>query len=105
MPKFAILGSEWNVGYYPVDPPAITSLNEWVGNYIGWSSSAQIAWYRAHYGPNSRICGARASPVMYISTQGTSGSSQYYSGGQIGEDIYTDHVTAYRDGVSQSLYQ
>ncbi len=104
IPRLVILGSEWNVGYYPVNPPYITSLNTWVDDYAGWNS-VQVRVYRSHYGPNSPVCGARASQVMYISTQGTSGSSQYYSGGLIGEDIYTDHVTAYRDGVSQTIYQ
>lgn len=104
IPKLVILGSEWNVGYYPVTPPYITSLNEWVDDYIGWNV-VQVRFYRSHYGPNSPVCGARASQVMYISTQGTSGSSAYYSGGLIGEDIYTDHVTAYRDGVSQTIYE
>jgi len=39
---------------------------------------------------------------MYVSITGTSGSSQNYANDTIGEDIYSDHVTSMRDGLTQS---
>jgi hypothetical protein len=105
VPKWTgVMGSLWNVGYYPLNPPYITSLNEWADDYIGWNTS-QVAYYRSHYSGGSPLCGARIPQAMYIATSGTSGSLQNYSNGTVGQDIYTDHVTSYRNGVSQSTNQ
>ena len=101
VPKFdKVVGSQWNVGYYGINPPFITSVNEWADDYIGWNTS-QVDYYRSH----SSNCGARIPQSMYITTQGLSGISQNYSNGSVGEDIYPDHVTAIRNGVSQTIYR
>jgi hypothetical protein len=39
---------------------------------------------------------------MYIATDGTSGSSENYTSDEIGQDIYSNQITSYRNGVSQS---
>lgn len=102
MPKWVVvLGSEWNVGYYALDPPYITSLNEWADDYIGWNTQ-QVSYYRSHHGGGPPICGARIPQAMYIATSGTSGGSENYANDTVGEDIYTTYVTAYRAGTSQS---
>jgi hypothetical protein len=51
---------------------------------------------------NSPLCGFRIPQAMYIATNGTSGNSQNYANDTVGDDIYKDHVTVYRAGVSQS---
>lgn len=98
-----VQGSLWNVGYYGIYPPFVTSLNEWADDYIGWPTTI-VDYYRKHRTGTPNICGARIPQAMYIGTSGTSGSSRNYSNGSVGEDIYTDHVTAIRNGVSQTAY-
>jgi hypothetical protein len=99
----AVTGSEWNVGYYSVDPPDITSVNEWVDDYIGFIPDA-VTWYQSYYSgsDNSPYCGYRTPQAMYIATDGTSGSSENYTSDEIGQDIYSNQITSYRNGVSQS---
>lgn len=99
----AVLGSSWNVGYYAIDPPYITSLNEWADDYIGWYQE-QVTWYRGHwqYDKSTPLCGARIPQAMYVGTGGSSGGKENYSADRVGEDIYPSKVTAYRAGVSQS---
>jgi hypothetical protein len=105
VPKWTgVQGSLWNVGYYPINPPYIYNLNTWADDYIGWNTS-QVSYYRSHWGGGSPLCGARVSQAMYIATSGTSGSIQNYANDTVGEDIYTDHVTAWRAGVSQTVYR
>lgn len=98
----SVTGSEWNVGYYAVSPPAITSLNTWVDDYVGLPSNS-VTYYQGQWaGGGAPLCGARVAQSMYIATGGTSGSIQNYANDLIGIDIYSDHVTVYRAGVSQS---
>jgi hypothetical protein len=97
----SVLGSEWNVGYYSIAPPYITSLNEWADDYIGWNT-AHVRYYRSHHGGGPPLCGARIPQAMYIATGGTSGSSQNYANDTVGSDIYSDHVDVIRAGVTQT---
>ncbi|MGO4881964.1 MAG: hypothetical protein ACLP59_14220 [Bryobacteraceae bacterium] len=96
-------GSLWNVGYYEINPPWITSLNEWVDDYIGYPANV-VTYYRAHYYGSGVLCGARIPQVMNIEYYGSgpSNPSEPYAYDTVGEDIYTSSVTAYRAGVSQS---
>ncbi len=102
-PKWnAVDGSLWNVGYYPIDPPFITSKNEWGDDYIGYGDPI-VKYYRTHYFSNGVLCGARIPQVMSIEYDGSGpNNSVAYANGTVGEDIYTASVTAYRAGVSQS---
>ena len=72
-------------------------------DYIGWNTQ-QVAYSRSHHG-GSPVCGARIPQAMFILTNGTSQNEQNYLQDFVGEDIYTDHVTAYRNGVSQTTNQ
>jgi hypothetical protein len=59
VPKWAtVVGSEWNVGYYAINYPFFTSLNEWSDDYIGWNQS-QVAYYQSHWFNGTPLCGAR----------------------------------------------
>jgi hypothetical protein len=100
----SISGGAWNVGYYPVNSPYILSLNEWVDDYVGFLTIS-VTDYQSHWsGGGTPLCGWRVPQAMYIKTVGTSGASQNYTNDSLGEDIYFDHVTAVRNGVSQSTY-
>jgi hypothetical protein len=96
----SVTGSLWNVGYYAIDPPFITSLNEWADDFIGWATPS-VDYYRSH-GRVSPACGARVPQARYIATGGTSGTSENYGNGTLGEDIYATTVTAVRNGVIQT---
>lgn len=96
-------GAAWNVGYYAIYPPYITSLNTWADDYIGLNA-AQVKYYRDHR-PGPFVCGVRVPQQMFINVYGTSGNLDDYSLGYVGQDIYTDHVTVIRNGVSQSTNQ
>jgi hypothetical protein len=95
-----VTGSEWNVGYYAVSPPFVTSLNTWVDDYIGWNT-AQIDYIRAH---GVAPCGARVPQAMYILTVGTSGASENYANDTVGGDISAGRIDLYRAGVTQTVF-
>jgi hypothetical protein len=98
----AVTGAAWNVGYYQVVPPSTLTLNEWIDDYVGFLTGS-VTDYQSHWrGGGSPLCGYRTPQVMYIAVAGTSGSSQTYSTDTIGEDVYSDHVTSTRAGVSQN---
>jgi hypothetical protein len=105
VPQYSsVTGSEWNVGYYAISPPFITSVNEWADDYIGWQLP-QVQYYRAHRNGTPNICGVRIPQVMNISTSGTSWNSQTYLNDSVGSDIYTNYVSVLRNGVTQTANQ
>ena len=95
-----VAGSTWNVGYYLVGPPFVTSVNEWVDDYIGWSQTS-VTYYRTHLTPNSFLCGAQVPQAMNIAVNGTSGTTSTYANDYIASKIYTNYVTVMRAGVTQ----
>lgn len=102
VPKWTtVQGSLWNVGYYPVNPPYVTSNNVWADDYIGWNTS-QVTYYRTLLTPSSFPCGAQIPQAMYIAISGTSGSSTNYANGSVGSQIYLNQVITTRAGVSQT---
>jgi hypothetical protein len=105
IPTFSsVQGSLWNVGYYGVDPPYITSADVWADDYIGWNTN-QVSWYRVHLTPSSFPCAARVPQAMNIGKSGTSGHTNNYSNGYVMEQLYLDHVVSTRNGVSQTAYR
>jgi hypothetical protein len=103
VPKFSsVEGSVWNVGYYQVDPPFVTSLNVWADDYIGWNTT-QVDYYRKRLKLSSFPCSAQVPQSMYIATDGTSGSKTNYANDSVGASIISaTQVSTNRAGVSQT---
>jgi hypothetical protein len=92
----------WNVGYYQVNPPFVTSLNVWADDYIGWNTT-QVDYYRKKLMPSSFPCSAKVPQSMYIATDGTSGSKINYANDSVGASIISaTQVSTNRAGVSQT---
>lgn len=103
VPKWTgVQGSTWNVGYYPVNPPFVTSDNVWADDYIGWNTS-QVTYYRTLLMPSSFPCAAQVPQAMHIAINGTSGSRTNYANGSVGSQIHLTQVFVTRNGVSQSV--
>jgi hypothetical protein len=103
VPKWTgVQGSSWNVGYYAVNPPYITSDNVWADDYIGWNT-AQVNYYRTRLTPSSFPCEANVPQAMHIATNGTSGNKVNYANGQVGSKIFLNKVVVSRHGVSQEV--
>ncbi len=84
---YGLSGGGWHVGFF--------SYNLWADDYVGWTSPA-VQYYRS----NLRIpCGGTAPQIMYMYTNGNSGSSAQYRQTSVGVGIPNfSEVTSSRDG-------
>jgi hypothetical protein len=68
--RVGVEGSSWNVGYYDVNPPNITSLNTWGDDYIGWNTY-QVDYYRQNLPPDRIPCDYEHTQVMSVAWNGS----------------------------------